>query len=68
MTVIRAIPTVYKGILLKSRLEGDIAYLVDNLGYKWRYEPQSYKLENGFDRTWPHTRDFSHELGQFFAT
>lgn len=49
MTVIRAIPTVYKGILLKSRLEGDIAYLVDNLGYKWRYEPQSYKLENGFD-------------------
>ena len=30
----------------------------------------NYKTEISkvFDRTWPHTRDFSHELGQFFAT
>jgi len=44
-----SIPTVYKGIKLKSRFEGNIAYLIDNLGYRWKYEPQSYKLPNGYD-------------------
>lgn len=45
--ILRAIPTIYKGVRLKSRLEGDVAFLIDNLGYEWLYEPQSYLLENG---------------------
>jgi len=49
MAEFKAIPTVYKGIKLKSRFEGDVAYLIDNLGYPWKYEPQSYKLPNGYD-------------------
>jgi hypothetical protein len=50
--ILRAIPTVFKGIKLKSRFEGDIAFLVDRLGYKWQYEPQSYLLEDG-THYWP---------------
>jgi len=45
---VNAIPTVFKGIRLKSRLEADFAYLIENLGYKWLYEPQSYLLDNGY--------------------
>lgn len=42
-----AIPTVYAGIKLKSRLEAQCAYLLDILGWNWAYEPQSYMLRNG---------------------
>jgi hypothetical protein len=45
--ILKAIPTVFKGIRLKSRLEGDIAFLINSMGYQWQYEPQSYLLENG---------------------
>ncbi|MFA4834935.1 MAG: hypothetical protein WC749_02520 [Dehalococcoidia bacterium] len=48
----KAIATVFKGIKLKSRLEADTAYLIDGLGYKWQYEPQSYLLESGI-HYWP---------------
>lgn len=47
MAIIKAIPTVYKQVQLKSRLEADVAFLVENLGYKWLYEPQSYLLKDG---------------------
>ncbi len=42
-----AIPTVYKGIQLKSRMEAQCAYLFDKLGWAWEYEPKSFLLPNG---------------------
>lgn len=46
-----AIPTVYKGIQLKSRLEAQAAFLFDALGWVWEYEPQSFMLPNGVSYT-----------------
>jgi hypothetical protein len=42
------IPTIYKGVRMKSRLEADVAFLLDRLGWPWEYEPQSFLLENGY--------------------
>ena len=44
-TVYKAIPVEYKGIQFRSRMEGRIARLLDNLGLEWEYEPIT---ENGF--------------------
>jgi hypothetical protein len=46
-----AIPTIYKGVQLKSRLESQAAYLFDLLGWKWEYEPESHMLQNGLAYT-----------------
>lgn len=46
-----AIPTVYRGIQLKSRLEAQCAFLLDRLDWEWKYEPQSYMLPNGVSFT-----------------
>ncbi|HXI17014.1 MAG TPA: hypothetical protein VNM48_11640 [Chloroflexota bacterium] len=53
--VIEAIPTEYKGIAMRSRLESRIAYLLDSLqGLEtthdkrvWQFEPRSFMLPNG---------------------
>jgi hypothetical protein len=37
---------------MRSRFEADVAFLIDNLGYAWKYEPQSYLLEDG-THYWP---------------
>lgn len=37
--MIPAIPTVYKGIRFRSRLEARWAYIFDRFGWKWEYEP-----------------------------
>jgi hypothetical protein len=42
-----AMPTVYRGVNLKSRLEAQCAFLLDALGMAWDYEPKSYMLPNG---------------------
>lgn len=34
-----AIPTVYKGVQFRSRLEAKWAYFFDALGWQWEYEP-----------------------------
>ena len=34
-----AIPTMYRGIRMRSRLEAKWAYFMDGLGWKWEYEP-----------------------------
>ena len=47
LNTIKAIPTTYQGINLKSRFEADIAFLIDNLKYKWQYEPKSFLLDDG---------------------
>lgn len=43
------IPTKYKGIEFKSRLEARWARYLDLLGYDWIYENETYQLEDG---TW----------------
>ena len=43
----QAIPTIYNGIQLRSRLEAQAAYLFDVLGWKWEYEPESIMLPCG---------------------
>jgi len=45
---ISAIPTVYKGIKFRSRLEVMWAVFFDELGYNWKYEYKSYKLPSGW--------------------
>lgn len=39
MSVIVAIPTTYKGIRFRSRLEAKWAATFDGLGWSWEYEP-----------------------------
>ena len=41
------IPTTYKGVEMKSRLEANIAYLLDGLELEWECEPKSFLLSNG---------------------
>ncbi|HLW03107.1 MAG TPA: hypothetical protein VKT82_30950 [Ktedonobacterales bacterium] len=43
----QAIPTLYNGIQLKSRLEADTAFLLDGIKCTWEYEPCSFLLPNG---------------------
>ena len=40
----KAIPTIYNGIELKSRFEANVAYLFSQLSLKWQYEPTSFLL------------------------
>lgn len=42
-----AIKTEYRGTQFKSRLEANAAFFVNSLGHDWKYEPQSFLLENG---------------------
>lgn len=44
-TIYEAIPVTYKGTQFRSKMEGRIARLLDNLKFTWEYEPIS---ENGF--------------------
>jgi len=41
---IKAIPTLYKNIVFKSRLEAAYAKLFDKYNIKWKYEPKSFDL------------------------
>ena len=43
----KAIPTLYKGIEFRSRLEADAASFFDSLGIRWLYEPQGFLLPSG---------------------
>ena len=42
-----AIPTIYAGVQLKSRLEAQMAYLFDTFRIPWRYECTSMMLPSG---------------------
>ncbi len=37
--MIHAIPTVYRGVRMRSRLEARVAAVFDALGWSWEYEP-----------------------------
>ena len=43
MSEVHAIPTVYKGIEFRSRLEAKWAAMFDQLGWRWEYEPFDLK-------------------------
>lgn len=43
----QAIPTLYRGITFRSRLEADMAFLLDGLRLSWTYEPSSVLLDTG---------------------
>lgn len=47
MNEIKNIPTTYKGILFRSRLEARWAYYWDLIGLKWMYEFEGFILSNG---------------------
>ena len=65
----RAIPTVFCGTRLKSRLEASLAFLLAVLGMRWEYEPISFTFDNGQSylpdflvrarRLWVETRGYS---------
>lgn len=42
---IKAIPTYYKGVNFRSRLEARWAVIFDRLGIDWRYETEGYDIE-----------------------
>ena len=44
-TDIRAIPTYYKGINFRSRLEARWAIIFDRLGIDWHYETEGYDIQ-----------------------
>lgn len=45
--MIRAIPTVYKGVTFRSRIEARWAVFFDAMGIRWDYELEGFELESG---------------------
>ena len=46
-TSIKAIPTEYRGILMRSRLEASFARALDRAGVSWVYEPRCFEGPEG---------------------
>ena len=44
---LKAIPTLYSGVMFRSRLEARWAVYFDTLGIPWEYEPEQFKLCTG---------------------
>lgn len=42
-----SIKTNYNGQEFKSRLEANMAFILDEMEYDWEYEPESFLLDNG---------------------
>lgn len=71
---IDAIKTTYSGQTFKSRLEANMAYVLDEIGYEWIYEPESFLLDNGEHyqpdfyvpelNLWVETRGYRNEKGK----
>lgn len=47
MAVIKARPTIYKGVQMRSRLEAGFAQWLDYWNMDWEYEPQCFGSERG---------------------
>jgi len=43
----KGIPTTYKGIEMRSKLETKVVIFLDALKMKWKYEPKHFLLSNG---------------------
>jgi hypothetical protein len=39
---LRARPTTYRGVAMRSRLEASVAQYLDEIGFDWDYEPRAY--------------------------
>lgn len=48
MTQIQPIPTTYRGVRFRSRLEARWAVFYDALGLEWHYEHEGYQLPSGW--------------------
>jgi hypothetical protein len=69
----KAIPTTYKGTQFKSRMEADVAFVLDAMGMEWVYEPESFLLDDGThympdfwieqQRLWVEVRGYESEKG-----
>lgn len=46
-TTLKARPTIYKGIQMRSRLEASYAAWLDGCGFTWDYEPHVFADEKG---------------------
>ena len=44
---IAALETRHKGYVFRSRLEARVAILLDEFGWKWRYEPEGFSTPYG---------------------
>ena len=44
---LKALETVYKGYRFRSRLEARWAFFFTEIGWKWKYEPEGFNLEDG---------------------
>lgn len=47
VTLIKARPTLYRGIRMRSRLEADYAAALDRQEIAWEYEPECFASRNG---------------------
>ena len=56
--IVKAIPTTYKNITFKSKLEASYAKLWDKYNIKWKYEPKKIKLDYLSDGIGLYTPDF----------
>lgn len=45
--MIQVLPTEYRGVRFRSRLEARWAVYFDMIGVPWQYEPEGYQLRNG---------------------
>jgi len=61
---IQPIPTKYKGIEFRSRLEARWAVFFDTLEIRWEYEPECFDLGNGIYYT-PDFKVYPNEKGLF---
>jgi hypothetical protein len=48
MKFIHSLPSKYRGVHFRSRLEARWAYYFDRIGLEWRYEPEGYNLSGEF--------------------
>lgn len=53
----KSLPTYYKGITFRSRLEARWAIIFDELGYKWEYEPEAFLIEH-YEQSFGYLPDF----------
>jgi hypothetical protein len=44
-----SVPTIYKGIKMRSALETKVAFFLDALNIKWKYEPMNFLLKSGIN-------------------
>lgn len=71
--MIEAIKTNYDGQEFKSRLEANMAHILDLMDHNWKYEPKSFLLDNGVHyqpdffvpslNLWVETRGYSNKKG-----